>query len=155
MEHINSGDTQSFRRSPTTVSRNDDITEHGSYETAQKKPLMGTNIEQRSVRTDSSNSPVESYRSGNQGPPNQRNTCIGTLQDWKLEICCCFIAFASIFAILGTLYPFQNRPLPNLPHGISINAIISIYVLVLKASMFVILNGGECMASDHDLEWKD
>lgn len=152
MEHINSGDTHSVPRSSTAAARNDDNTESGSYEIAQKKPLMGTNVDQRSVRTYSSNSRIGSYRSG---PPKQRNLCIGVLQDWKLEICCCFIAFASIFAILGTLYPFQNRPLPKLPHGISINAIISIYVLLLKASMFVILSGGKCPISDHDLEWKD
>ncbi|KUJ14986.1 uncharacterized protein LY89DRAFT_698506 [Mollisia scopiformis] len=62
--------------------------------------------------------------------------------DWNVEAACCFLGVISLAAIAATLTPFQGRPLPQLPYDVSLNSLISLYVLLLKAAMFVILCSG-------------
>ena len=64
------------------------------------------------------------------------------LRHWWLEIGACFLFLISLIAIIVTLYPYQGKPLPQWPYQISINSVISVYVVVLKASIvFVIAEG--------------
>lgn len=48
----------------------------------------------------------------------------------------------ALLAIVATIYHFQGRPLPDWPYGLSINTLISIYVVMMKAAIaFVIAQG--------------
>lgn len=69
---------------------------------------------------------------------------LGAAKDWKVEIFCCIFGLVSLGAIATTLAPFQDRPLPQLPYAVSLNSLISLYVIMLKAAMFVILCSGMC-----------
>jgi hypothetical protein len=76
-------------------------------------------------------------------PTQRRRRCWEVLDIWKWEIICCVLAVAALMAVFGTLYPYDGHPLPQWPYGISINSLISIYVLIMKASMSLILAQGE------------
>lgn len=58
---------------------------------------------------------------------------------WKWEFTACFLALAIPFIILGTLYPHSGQPLPQWPFKVSINSLLSVYALVLKATIGFIL----------------
>ncbi|KAI0549622.1 hypothetical protein F4679DRAFT_545934 [Xylaria curta] len=61
---------------------------------------------------------------------------------WTWEIVNCCLLLISLFAILATLYPHDGQPLPQWPFSITINALLSIYAVVMKASMLLILASG-------------
>lgn len=78
---------------------------------------------------------------------SRHSTWFGAATDWKVEIACCFLGIVSLVAIAATVVPFEGRPLPQLPYDISLNSLISLYVILLKAAMFVIL----CQGKWHEL----
>jgi hypothetical protein len=65
------------------------------------------------------------------------------LRDWWLEILCCFLVIGASLAIVATVYPYRDRPLPQWPYSLSINSLISIYVVILKAAMLLVLAQGK------------
>ncbi|KAI0867343.1 hypothetical protein GGS24DRAFT_507947 [Hypoxylon argillaceum] len=69
-------------------------------------------------------------------------TILGCWRAWILEIINCGLLLISLFAILATLYPHEGQPLPRWPLSITINALLSIYALFMKASMWLILASG-------------
>ncbi|KAI1087544.1 hypothetical protein F5B19DRAFT_64039 [Rostrohypoxylon terebratum] len=58
-----------------------------------------------------------------------------TIIHWRWEFVASFLALAMIFIIFGTLYPHDGRPLPQWPFQISVNALLSVYTMVLKAAL--------------------
>lgn len=64
-------------------------------------------------------------------------------QVWWKELATCFIILAALFAIVGTVLPYQDQPLPNWPYDLSINTLVSIYVAILKFAMAFVL--AECI----------
>ncbi|KAI8966263.1 hypothetical protein F5Y11DRAFT_365841 [Daldinia sp. FL1419] len=58
-----------------------------------------------------------------------------TWKCWKWEALCCVLVLASPLVILATLYPYDGRPLPEWPLSLSVNTLLSIYSMVLKASL--------------------
>jgi Protein of unknown function (DUF3176) len=68
---------------------------------------------------------------------------IGVLKAWKLEMIFYVLAIIALMAIVATLLPFQGRPLPKWPYHLSINALLSIYIVVFKASILLVLTQGE------------
>lgn len=67
------------------------------------------------------------------------------LIDWKWETTSCFLAVGSLLAITATVYPYNGRPLPQWPYGLTINSLISIYTTIMKAAMYSILAQGRYM----------
>ncbi|KAH8658447.1 hypothetical protein BX600DRAFT_500370 [Xylariales sp. PMI_506] len=65
-----------------------------------------------------------------------------TIFTWWLEILACCIAFTAVFAIVGTLYPHRDLPLPVWPYGLSINTLVAIYVIILKAALVATISQG-------------
>ena len=65
------------------------------------------------------------------------------LQVWWVESLCCIVVFGALLAIWGTLYPFQGKPLPDWPYGLSINTLIAIYVTILKVAMIFVVTEGK------------
>lgn len=67
-------------------------------------------------------------------------TCISQFwSSWEWESAVCFLVLAIPIIIFGTLYPHSGQPLPQWPFRVSINSLLSIYALVLKASIGFIL----------------
>ncbi|KAK8120038.1 uncharacterized protein PG998_004664 [Apiospora kogelbergensis] len=64
------------------------------------------------------------------------------LWQWNLELLMCFIIFSVPFVALGTMLPYQKKPLPQWPLSVSINSLISIYSTFLKAAIGVVLSSG-------------
>lgn len=64
--------------------------------------------------------------------PSARTT---VTQSWKWEFCAATLLLTSVAAIPATLYPHDGQPLPQWPFSISINALLSIYSMVLKACL--------------------
>ncbi|KAI0385758.1 hypothetical protein F5Y04DRAFT_156128 [Hypomontagnella monticulosa] len=58
---------------------------------------------------------------------------------WRWEIVSCVLILTWLLAIFATLYPYDGQPLPQLPFKISINSLLSIYSMLLKASMAVVI----------------
>ncbi|KAL9616773.1 MAG: hypothetical protein Q9160_008398 [Pyrenula sp. 1 TL-2023] len=75
-------------------------------------------------------------------PPRSVRGPRRVFRDWWLEIICVFVAIAAIAAIFGTLAPHAGQPLPRWPYNLSINALISIYIVVLKAAVLLIITQG-------------
>jgi hypothetical protein len=67
----------------------------------------------------------------------------GLLRVWWLEILSCFLVIGASLAIVATVYPYRDRPLPQWPYNLSINSLISVYVVILKAAMLLILAQGK------------
>jgi hypothetical protein len=63
-------------------------------------------------------------------------------KNWWLEIGACFLFIISIGAVVVTLYPHQGKPLPKWPYRLSVNAVISIYVVILKSSILLVAAEG-------------
>ncbi|KAI0884332.1 uncharacterized protein GGS22DRAFT_22221 [Annulohypoxylon maeteangense] len=58
---------------------------------------------------------------------------------WKWEIIVSFLAPTVVIIIFATLYPHDGRPMPEWPLRISVNALLSIYSMMLKASISFII----------------
>ena len=64
------------------------------------------------------------------------------LRNWWLETFACLTCFVAFVAIVVTLTPYQGKPLSQWPHDISVNSVISIYLVVLKITMGLVLVEG-------------
>jgi hypothetical protein len=109
-----------------------------------RKPLSSANV----ANTDSTQS--EAYKHDIAALPKMRypplpskSPITAVLRDWLLEIMCCFLVFGASLAIVATVYPYQDRPLPQWPYSLSINSLISIYAVTLKAAMLLVLAQGK------------
>ena len=47
-----------------------------------------------------------------------------------------------VAAVITTLYPHQDLPLPQLPYNVSINTLISVFMAIMKTAMLVIVTEG-------------
>lgn len=64
------------------------------------------------------------------------------IRNWWMEIAACLLFFTALTAIVATLYPHQGKPLPQWPYQISVNSLISIYVVVLKGTILLVTAEG-------------
>ena len=70
-----------------------------------------------------------------------RNTVFGTLARWTKDMLALATALVSFLAIVITLRLHDNRPLPNWPFSISVNALISVFSTILKGTMLYAVAG--------------
>lgn len=61
---------------------------------------------------------------------------------WTLEIVTILFAFGAVGGIMGVLARFENRPLPDWPYYITLNALIALLAAVALATMSVSLQNG-------------
>lgn len=80
---------------------------------------------------------------------HRRSLCSSYWAVWKYESAACLLVLATPVVIFATLYPHNGQPLPQWPFGVSINSLLSVYALVLKASTAIILTS--CIGQ---LQWK-
>lgn len=65
-----------------------------------------------------------------------------SLRTWWLEFLTCGLVLIALVAMTITLILHQDRPLPDWPYRLSINSLISIYVVVLKSGVLLIIAEG-------------
>jgi hypothetical protein len=74
--------------------------------------------------------------------PSLLQRCLHLAATLWQEILAIVLLLSATFASLATLYPYQDRPLPEWPFGITIGALLSIYSVVLRlAASFLITQG--------------
>ena len=61
---------------------------------------------------------------------------------WWEEVLACFVSVAAIVATFATFYHYQNTPSTAWPQSISINALLSVYLLLLRVGVAAILATG-------------
>lgn len=61
---------------------------------------------------------------------------------WWLEVICCFLYISALIAIVATIKAHEERPLPRWPYKLSINTLISVYMVILKATMLLVAAAG-------------
>lgn len=64
------------------------------------------------------------------------------IKNWWMEITACLIFVVALLAIVVTLRPHQDEPLPQWPYHISVNTLISIYVVILKGAVLLVIANG-------------
>ena len=66
----------------------------------------------------------------------------GFIRLWWSELLSCFLFIGALVAIIITVLPYTNEPLPQWRYNLSINTLIAIYVVILKATiLFVVAEG--------------
>ncbi|KAJ5133316.1 hypothetical protein N7476_003455 [Penicillium atrosanguineum] len=58
---------------------------------------------------------------------------------WTLEILGCLTSIGFLVAIIVILFNFDGRPMPDWPHGITLNTLVSVFSTVMKATMAFVL----------------
>lgn len=73
-------------------------------------------------------------------------------REWLLEILACCLSLVPLVAIVITLAIHDGRFLPQWPFGISVNALVSVFAVILKGSMMLPVSEGEsanaCLCRD-------
>jgi hypothetical protein len=86
---------------------------------------------------------LEEKRSGKKGALVWQRTMTLWNHGWTVEIVSCTMAVLALLAIIITLYVNQGQTLPELPFGITLNAIIAIFGVLLKTGLSLPLSEGE------------
>lgn len=65
---------------------------------------------------------------------------LSVLKIWWPELSASLIFLIALLAILVTLYPHQNAPLPQWPYHISVNSLLSVYAVFLKGAILLVVS---------------
>lgn len=65
------------------------------------------------------------------------------LRYWWVEVVSCVLALIALVAIVATVGVYNGRPLPNWPHPISINSMISIFTAIFRAALVMPIAEGK------------
>ena len=129
---------------PSPVSKSHSPISNRRLSTVSRRPTTYQNIPRESHLT---RKPVGSGCSrtgrqtfGNANTKGQRRPRF--LRNWWMEIGACLLFMIAFVAIIATLYPHQGKPLPEWPFQISINALVSVYVVVLKTTIVFVTAEG-------------
>lgn len=104
-----------------------------------RKPL---GYPQSYVSSSYTKGPDEQVRQSYPLKPQGRNSRFDVFRIWWLELLCCMLFVGALVAVVATIRPFQGRPLPQWPYHLSINSLISIYIVILKSSMLLVAAEG-------------
>jgi Protein of unknown function (DUF3176) len=73
---------------------------------------------------------------------NQKGGQFEFLGIWWLELLCCVLFVGALVAVIVTIRPYEGRPLPQWPYHLTINTLISVYIVILKAAMLLVAAEG-------------
>lgn len=109
-------------------------------------PFVDNTNQAQIDNTHDQNSPLmeSEKKHSNENPTHARfgMSQLSFLKPWWTEIIACVLVLLAIMAIVLTLAIHQNQPLPNWPFGISVNSLVSVFVVILKGGMLLILGEG-------------
>lgn len=71
-----------------------------------------------------------------------RHGILGVFSIWWPEMVCCAVSTGAFLAVVATIYSYQGRPLPEWPYHLTINTLIAIYIVVLKATLLFVAAQG-------------
>lgn len=61
---------------------------------------------------------------------------------WTAETCSCIFALLALLGLVATLLAHQDKPLPDWPQIVSINSIVSIFSMLIRAGVSMVLAEG-------------
>ncbi|KAE8871197.1 hypothetical protein PTNB73_02656 [Pyrenophora teres f. teres] len=61
---------------------------------------------------------------------------------WTAETCSCIFALSALLGLVATLLVHQDKPLPDWPQIVSINSIVSIFSMLIRAGVGMVLAEG-------------
>lgn len=73
----------------------------------------------------------------------RQQTSVEFLCDWWPELLWTIGIFLALLATVLTLSLHQNKPLPQWPMSVSINALLSVYTVILKSAVLLVVTSGE------------
>ncbi|KAI0549875.1 hypothetical protein F4679DRAFT_544965 [Xylaria curta] len=117
--------------------------------TAYKPMLNETSLPTLTYLTESSDSIKSSQKVSRSHTSTFETLRRAWYYGWVAESLGCFLAVIALGAMIITLRLHENRPLTTWPFGISINAFIAVYGVILKAGLTVPLSEGISQ-----LKWK-
>ncbi|KAH0172827.1 hypothetical protein KCU67_g1555, partial [Aureobasidium melanogenum] len=99
--------------------------------------LSGSTDVDQSQATDEVSAKVEllSPSLGRMSP--RKNIYTWVWDEWLFEILACTLSLLALVAIVITLAVHDGRPLPEWPFNISVNALVSVFGVILKTSMML------------------
>lgn len=80
---------------------------------------------------------------GQRSKSGKQSTAVKIFHDWWPELLCILAILLALFATTLTLFLHQHGPLPQWPLRITINALLSVYIVILKSSVLLVLGSGE------------
>ena len=72
----------------------------------------------------------------------QRQRRLSLWYIWWRELLCCVLFVGALLALVATLRPYQGQPIPKWPYHLSINTLVSLYIVILKAAMVFVAAEG-------------
>jgi hypothetical protein len=69
-------------------------------------------------------------------------------KSWTTETCSYFIAILALAGLVATLSSHQSKPLPQWPQLVTINSIISLFSLIMRTCVGVVLAEGRSSSSE-------
>jgi hypothetical protein len=69
-------------------------------------------------------------------------------KSWTTETCSYFIAILALAGLVATLSSHQSKPLPQWPQLVTINSIISLFSLIMRTGVGVVLAEGRSSSSE-------
>jgi Protein of unknown function (DUF3176) len=119
-----------------------------SQESSQHRD-SNSSIPQRSVPSSSTLASSEDERSPDQQVnsiqrrrQHQNGGRFHFLEIWWLELSSCVMFVTALAAVVITIYPYEGRLLPQWPYHLTINSLISVYIVILKAAMLLVAAEG-------------
>lgn len=107
-----------------------------------RKPVGSTESSERTQQTGTSYSSANAPCAPTSQSGHLRKRRADILRHWWMEVSACLLLFTALAAIVGTLYPHQGNPLPQWPYRVSVNTLISVYVVVLKGTIVLVTAEG-------------
>lgn len=128
---------------PTPVSENEQFGQYEFHPSPEYSPRPDLSQGHDQILAAVSATSISAALQPLQEPRTKRRTNLEYYwRPWTWEIVNCCLLLVSLFAIVATLYPHDGQPLPKWPFSITINALLSVYAVVMKASMLLILASG-------------
>ena len=85
----------------------------------------------------------DSESSARQNAVKSKLSTIGcVLRIWMTEMICCVIGVTGLCVLVALFSAYNGQPLPNWPHSITLNTVIAILVILIKASILLITAQG-------------
>ncbi|KAK5449383.1 hypothetical protein LTS15_008927 [Exophiala xenobiotica] len=116
--------------------------EHPASRLISRKPVPSRGTEETPKQVDTTAKVQGPDAAGRVSRKSPAHGIFKILSIWWLEMVCCAIFVGAFLAIVATIYSYQGRPLPEWPYHLTVNTLIAIYVVILKAALLLVTAQG-------------